>query len=174
MRYLSEDTAADLQTCDNNFNEEQLRLNTRETFKIPKTERDVSVTKLTKETIHKCCVTDYFEVNMKNVVPMEFTAYSIKRKLESGKKYRATYKLVPHPYKGQSLIMIILDVEDASDSVSNFVINDTVRKNLDVIKGMKGSVDDITKLSEMFKCASYDGYNQLIQCFDLAYHIVQS
>lgn len=175
MWYLSEDTAADLlKLVDNNFNEEQLRLNTREILRIPKTERDVSVIKLTKETIHKCCVTDYFEVNMKNVVQMEFTAYSIKRKLESGKRYRATYKLVPHPYKGQSLIMIILDVEDASDSVSNFVITDTVRKNLDVIKVMKGSVDErLTKLTEMFKgVLGYDGYNQLIQCFDLAYHTV--
>jgi hypothetical protein len=173
--YLGEDTAADLlKLVDNNFNEEQIRLNIRDILRIPKSEKNISVQKLTKETIHKCNVTDYFEVNMKGAVQIEFTAYSIKRKLESGKKYRATYKLVPHPYKGQSLIMIILDVEDASDSVSNFVVSEHVRKNLDVIKELKGTVSKrINILTEKFKgVLAYDGYNQLIQCFDLAYHTV--
>ena len=41
---------------------------------------------------------------------MEYTAYSIQNKLESGKKYLATFKIVPHPYKGQQLVMIITDV----------------------------------------------------------------
>ncbi|NCC99844.1 MAG: hypothetical protein EOL95_09140 [Bacteroidia bacterium] len=173
--YLGEDTAADiLKLIDNNFNEEQIRLNVREILRISKGEKDVSVQKLTKETVHKASVTDYFEVNMKDVVPIEFTAYSIKRKLDSGKKYRATYKLVPHPYKGQSLIMIILDIEDASDSVSKFEITDQVKNHLDVVRTMKGSVDKkITTLTEKFKgVLGYDGYNQLIQCFDLAYHTV--
>ena len=106
---------------------------------------------------------------------MEFTAYSIKRKLESGKKYRATYKLVPHPYKGQALIMIILDVEDSSDSVSSFVITDETKRNLDVVRNIQGETvsDKINLLTEKFKgILSYNGYNQLIQTFDLAYHTV--
>lgn len=173
--YLGEDTAADiLKLVDNNFNEEQIRLNIREVLKISKAEKDISIQKLTKETIHKCNVTDFFEMNLQNVVQMEFTAYSIKRKLESGKKYRATYKLVPHPYKGQSLIMIILDVEDASDSVSNFEVTDQVRNRLDVVRTMTGTVQErITLLTEKFKgVLGYDGYDQLIQCFDLAFHTV--
>ena len=70
--------------------------------------------------------------------------------------------------------MIILDIEDASDSVSKFEITDQVKNNLDVIRTMKGSVDKrITTLTEKFKgVLGYDGYNQLIQCFDLAYHTV--
>lgn len=173
--YLGEDTAGDiLKLVDNNFNEEQIRLNIREILFIPRAEKDVKITKLTKETVHKCNVTDYFEVNMKDTVQMEFTAYSIKRKLESGKKYRATYKLVPHPYKGQALIMIILDIEDASDSVSKFEVTDQIRNHLDVIRTMTGTVDKrVTLLTEKFKgVLGYDGYNQLIQCFDLAYHTV--
>lgn len=175
MWYLSEDTAADiLKLIDNNFNEEQIRLNTREILYISKGEKDVKITKPTKETIHKCNVTDLFEVNMKNTTQIEFVAYTLKRKLDSGKKYRATYKIVPHPYKGQSLIMIILDVEDASDSVSNFVISDTVKSNLDVIRTMPGTAKArIEDLTERVKgVLGYNGYNQLIQCFDLAYHTV--
>ncbi len=173
--YLGEDTAADiLKLVDNNFNEEQIRLNIRDILKIPRNEKDISIQKLTKETIHKASVTDYFEVNMRDVIPIEFTAYSIKRKLDSGKKYRATYKLVPHPYKGQALMMIILDVEDASDSVSKFEVTDQVKHYLDVVRTIKGTVDErINLLTEKFKgVLGYDGYNQLIQCFDLAYHTV--
>ena len=175
--YLGENTAGDiLKLIDNNFNEEQIRVNTRDVLGIPKGEKDVKVSKPTKETVYKCNVTDLFECNTKdNTVPMEFTAYSIKRKLESGKKYRATYKLVPHPYKGQALIMIILDVEDSSDSVSSFVITDETKRNLDVVRNIRGETvsDKINLLTEKFKgILSYNGYNQLIQTFDLAYHTV--
>ena len=174
--YLGENTAGDiLKLIDNNFNEEQIRVNVREVLGVPKGEKDVKVFKPTKETVHKCNVTDLFEVNTRdNAVPMEFTAYSIKRKLESGKKYRATYKLVPHPYKGQALIMIILDVEDSSDSVSNFSVTEDVKKNLNIVKNMPGTVKErIDMLTEMFKgVLGYNGYNQLIQTFDLAYHTV--
>lgn len=174
--YLGENTAADiLKLIDNNFNEEQIRLNIREILNVPRYEKEVKISKPTKETVHKCNVTDLFEVSTKdNTVPMEFTAYSIKRKLESGKKYRATYKLVPHPYRGQALIMIILDVEDSSDSVSNFTLTDEVKKNLDIFRNLKGTTTErITQLAERFKgVLGYNGYNQLITTFDLAYHTV--
>ena len=173
--YFSEDTAADmLKLVDNNFNEEQIRLNIRDILKISKNEKDVVTYKPTKESVYKCSVTDYFEMNMKDVTQIEFVAYSLKRKLESGKRYRATYKLVPHPYKGQQLIMIILGVEDASDSVSNFVISDLVKSQLDVVRTMRGTVNSkINTLTEKVKSfIGYNGYNQLIQCFDLAYHTV--
>lgn len=173
--YLGEETAKDiLKLVDNNFNEEQIRNNIREILYISKNEKDIKVTQPTRVTIHKCSVTDLFECSSKTTIPMEFTAYCISKNLESGKKYRATYKMVPHPYKGQALIMIILDVEDASDSVSNFKINDVAKANLDVIRTMKGSTESkINNLTERIKgVLCYDGYNQLIQCFDLAYHTV--
>lgn len=173
--YLGEDTAGDvLKLIDNNFTEEQIRLNTREILKISKLEKEVSISKPTKETVHKCCVTDLFEVNTKDAVQIEFTAYAIKKKLESGKKYKATYKLVPHPYKGQSLTMIILDVEDATDSITNFTITDAVKQNLSVIRDLKGTVKErVDLITEKVKgVLGYDGYNQIIQCFDLAYHTV--
>ena len=174
--FFNENNAGDiLKLIDNNFNEEQIRLNIRELLGISKNEKEVKVVKHTKDTVYKCTVTDLFEVNIKDAaIPMEFTAYSIKRKLESGKKYRATYKLVPHPYKGQALIMIIIDVEDASDSVSNFSLTHTTKKNLDVIRTMQGTVEErINTLTEKFKgILGYNGYNQLIQTFDLAYHTV--
>lgn len=174
--YFSDNTAADLlKLIDNNFTEEQIRLNIRELLGISKFEKEIYIVKHTKETVYKCTVTDLFEVNTKDAaIMMEFTAYCVKRKLESGKKYRATYRLVPHPYKGQALIMIITDIEDASDSVSNFTLTTTTKRNLDVIRNMSGTVEErINNLTERFKgILGYNGYNQLIQTFDLAYHTV--
>ena len=174
--YFSEKKAGDvLHLIDNNFNEAQIRVNIRKITGVPEKEKYVNISQPTKETVHKCTVTDLFEYSTKeSTVPMEFTAYSIKRKLESGKKYQATYKLVPHPYKGQALVMIILDVEDASDSVSNYRVTEDAKQRLDVIRNMEGTVSErIDLLTEKFKgVLGYDGYNQLIQCFDFAYHTV--
>jgi DNA primase len=172
---LSERTCQDiLKLVDNNFTEEQIRNNIREILGISKIERDVKVEKPTKDTVYQCNVTDLFEATTKDIATIEFTAYVLKKRLESGKKYLITYKLVPHPYKGQQLIMIILNVEEACDSISNFRITDEVKSNLDLFKNIQGTVaDKLNQLSEMAKAyIGYDGYNQLIQAIDLSYHTV--
>lgn len=173
--YLDDTTAADLlKLIDNNFNEEQIRLNTREVLGISRNEYGISISKPTKEAIYKASVIDALEVMEKDHTPIEITAYSLGKKLESGKKYRATYRLVPHPYKGQSLIAIITHVEDSADSVSNFKVTDDVKQSLDVIKNMEGTVEEkVNVLTQKIKgLLDYDGYDQLIQTIDLAYHTV--
>lgn len=173
--YLNETNAQDLlKLIDNNFNEEQIRLNIRDILQIPKQERDIRIQKPSKEAVYKCSVTDYHEVNAKDAIQIEFLAYSIGKKLESGKRYQVTYKVVPHPYKGQVLIMIILDVQEAHDSITNFKVTDKVKEALDQIKNLKGTVEErVHYITEKFKGElGYDGYNQLIQAFDFAYHTV--
>lgn len=172
---LSENTCQDiLKLVDNNFTEAQIRDNTRELLGISKFERDIKIERPTKDTVYQCNVTDLFEATTKDIATIEFTAYVLRKRLESGKKYLITYKLVPHPYKGQQLIMVILDVEEACDSITNFKITDEVKKNLDLFKGLEGSVTHrLHTLSEMVKgYIGYDGYNSLIQAIDLSYHTV--
>ena len=172
---LSENTCQDvLKLVDNNFTEEQIRLDIRELLGISKYERDVKVEKPTKDTVYQCNVTDLFEATTKDIATIEFTAYVLKKRLESGRKYLITYKLVPHPYKGQQLVMVILDVEEASDSISNFHITDEVKKNLDKFRELEGTVPErINKLTEMVKAfIGYNGYNKLIEAVDLSYHTV--
>lgn len=172
---LSENTCQDiLKLVDNNFTEEQIRYNVRELLGISKIEKDIKVTKPTKDTVYQCNVTDLFEATTKDIATMEFTAYVLKKRLESGKKYLITYKLVPHPYKGQQLVMIILDAEEACDSVTNFRITDEVKSNLDLIKNLEGTVPErLHTLTEMVKAyIGYDGYNKLIEAIDLSYHTV--
>ena len=102
----------------------------------PFKERCVSVSILAKKTVFKAFITDMFETNDIAAQPMEFTAYTINCKLESGKKYLVTYKLVPHPYKGQQLTMLITNATQADDSVSNFVVTPEVKQNLEVIRSL--------------------------------------
>lgn len=172
---LSENTCQDvLKLIDNNFTEDQIRENIRSILGISKYERDVKVEKPTKDTVYQCNVTDLFEATSKDIATIEFTAYVLKKRLESGKKYLITYKLVPHPYKGQQLTMIIVDVEEACDSITNFRVTDEVKKNLDLFRNLEGSVKErLDKLAEMAKAyIGYDGYNNLIQAIDLSYHTV--
>ena len=112
--------------------------------------------------------------DIEHIATIEFTDYVLKKRLESGKKYLITYKLVPHPYKGQQLTMIILDAEDASDSVSNFRVTDEVKRTLNEFQKLEGTVmERLHTLSEMAKAfIGYDGYNKLIQAIDLSYHTV--
>ena len=172
---LNENTCQDvLKLIDNNFTETQIKENVRSILGISKYERDVRIDKPTKDTVYQCNVTDLFETTSKDVATIEFTAYVLKKRLESGKKYLVTYKLVPHPYKGQQLYMIIIDVEEANDSVSNFRITDEVKKNLDNFRNLTGSVHEkLNSLAEKAKAfIGYDGYNNLILAIDLSFHTV--
>ena len=172
---LNENNLQDLlHLVDNNFTESTIKDNIRKLLGISSKESYIKVAKLSKVTLFKCVVTDMFESNAGHSVPMEYTAYTLNQKLESGKKYKITFKLVPHPYKGQQLVMLITHTEQASDSVTNFIINDTVRNNLKVVRDIKGSVvEKVNHLTERVKgLLGYDGNNQLIQAIDLSYHTV--
>lgn len=161
-----------LKLVDNNFTEQQIRDNTREILGITKVERDVKIERPTKETVYQCNVTDLFEVTTKNPQTIEFVAYVIGKRLESGKKYCITYKLTPHPFKGQQLTMIILDATEAADSITDFHLTEDNKKMLNQVKNMEGSVHDkVETLSEMAKSyIGYDGYNKLIKAIDLSFH----
>lgn len=170
---LNEENCQDiLHLVDNNFKEDTIKKNVRNLLKIPQIERCVKINSLAKKTIFKVFVTDMFETTDTATQPMEYTAYCLGHKLESGKKYLATYKLVPHPYKGQQLTMIITSVVEANDSVSNFLLNTEVKEHLKVIKRLEGTVEErVELLTEKVKgLLGYNGNNTLIQTIDLAYH----
>lgn len=141
--YLRDHTAKDvLHLIDNKLREEVIYTNMRNLVHIPEEETGVSRHILSKESVFRCVVTDLFELSNDETVPIEFSAYVIGKKLENGKKYRATYRIVPHPYDGQRLTMIILNVTEATDSVTNFKLNDSVKKSLSVIREMEGTVSE--------------------------------
>ncbi len=172
---LNEDTAQDiLHMMDNNFTESDLQKNYRSVLRIPQKETYIKFKLPFKETIYKAYVSDMFETQAGDVVPMEYVAYTIGCKLESGKKYLATYKLAPHPYKGQQLTMLITGIVQANDSVSNFQVTPEVIEHLRVFQQLPGTVaQKVEHITERFKAIlGYNGNNTLIQTMDFAYHTV--
>jgi hypothetical protein len=170
---FSEKTLKDtLHLMDNNFTEKAIKENIKQLLYVPKTERFIKERTFGKLTVFKCHVTDLFETSSDAAVPMEFVAYSFDIRLESGKKYLVTHKLVPHPYKGQQLIMLIINAEQANDSITNFHLDETRKQHLEIIKSLPGSVPErIAILTEKVKgLLGYNGNNTLIQAIDLGYH----
>lgn len=170
---LDDDTAGDiLHLMDNNFTEDKIDTNIRDLLHIPQKERYVRVKHLGKRTIFKGMVTDLFETSSTACQPMEFMAYTLDAKLESGKKYLATFRLVPHPYKGQQLTMVITRLVQASDSIANFQLSPDTKHKLDAFRTLPGTVEErMDLMAEKFKSIlGYDGNNTLIQLVDLGYH----
>ena len=125
---LSEDTLQDvLHLVDNNFTSKAIKENAKELLHIPKSEKYVSVKFTERIIVYKAYVTEMIESTNTNTSPLEYVCYSIGTRLESGKKYLVTHKLVPHPYKGQQLVMIVTDVVTVNDSIGGFkVISDVI------------------------------------------------
>lgn len=173
---LTEDNIGDLlHLIDNNFKEEQIKDNLKTRMYIPAKERNVLIKRLAEETVYKAYVTDLFETQSIDVQPMEYTCYSLGVKLESGKKYLVTHKILPHPYKGQQLIMLITDAEQASDSVTNFHITDIVKEHLqmfiDETKDIDTAEEKVQQIARHVKgLLGYDGNEILIKTIDLSYH----
>lgn len=163
-----------LHLIDGGFKEEDIRKNSLRLLGIPIVEKYVRISKPVKEVVYKGTLTDMFESINTDTMPMEYNAYSVGTRLESGKKYLCTYKLVPHPYKGQQLVMMITNAVPANDSVSNFKITPTVQQQLQIFKEIPGTVEEkIDILVQKVKgILGYNGNDQLIKVIDLAFHTV--
>lgn len=172
---LTDDNVQDiLHLVDNNFKEEVILDNLKRLLKVPPKEKYVTVRQYSKCPIYKAYVTDLFETTNTDVIPMEFVAYSIGTKLESGKKYLVTHKLVPHPYKGAQLTMLITDAKQATDSVNDFKLTSEKIEHLKQIQEIPGTVfDKANALTQKVKgILGYNGNDTLIMAMDLAYHTV--
>lgn len=161
-----------LHLMDNNFREEAIDENLRGFMYIRKTEKYIRKRVFSTVTVYKAYVTDMYETNVEDATPMEYQAYSFGCRLESGQKYAVTYKLVPHPYKGQQLVMLITNAEQANDSVSNFQVTDEVREDLALFRDIPGNTaEKVTTLVNKVKgLIGYNGNNTLIKAIDLSYH----
>lgn len=172
---LTDDNIQDiLHLVDNNFKEETIVDNLKRLLKVPPKEKYVAVRQYSKCPVYKAYVTDLFETTNTDTVPMEFVAYSVGTKLESGKKYLVTHKLVPHPYKGAQLTMIITDAKQATDSVNDFKITPETIECLKQIQTLPGTVfDKVHSLTQKVKgILGYNGNDTLITAMDLSYHTV--
>lgn len=173
--YLSDNTLKDiLHLIDNKFTENEINNHIQRLAKVPDKEPGIIIRRLSKEVVYKCTVTELLESSNDATSLLEYTAYVIGKKLESGKKYKATYRLVPHPYDGQKLMMIIQQVSEAADSVTNFKITPQTIEALKTIQDIPGSVKDkIEYLTNKVRgLTKFNTDATLIQAIDLAYNTV--
>lgn len=165
-----------LHLVDNNFKDSDIKENLKSLCHLPKKERCIDTKVLSSETIYKAYVTDLYESKSNaDIQPMEYLCYSIGCKLESGKKYLVTHKLVPHPYKGGQLVMIAIATSQANDSVTNFKITESVKQNLKVFRDLEAQTAERKVhiiASKVKGLLGYNGNDQLIQTIDLAFHTV--
>ena len=142
-------------------------------LKIGKKETNITIKKDNIVPVYKLTVTDI--VNPVDVAPLtEFTAYSINNRLENGKKYTITYKLVPHPQDGQKLNMVIKDVEESDEFLDNFKITNEVKNSLKKFQpnGMTEDEKFNDTIQRVKGILHYDADDRLIEVIDLWYHTV--
>lgn len=161
-----------LYLIDSRLKENQILSHKQELLGIPSKEQHISIKEESKETVYKSTVADLITPDMEQQ-RTEFLAYSINEKLENGKKYLITYKLVPHPFDGQKLIMIIINAENANDNISNFKLDAPrieILKNFQVTTTLKDRIHYNTEMIRGMVSAPYD--RQLILLIDLWFHSV--
>lgn len=141
---------------------------------IPTKEENVLIQKETKSPVYKCVVTDTVETYSSNT-SVEFIAYSLNHRLENGKKYIATYKLIPHPQDGQKLIMVIKDVEESDDFLTSFKVTPEVINSLQKFQVKEGQLvsQKLEELIELAKGIVNADYNKtLLKVIDIWYHSI--
>ena len=161
--------------ADGSFTETDINKNIKQyLLKIPLKERSVTIMKKETEIMYKGTVTDMIESARVDTMPMEYTAYSIGTRLESGKKYKCTYKLIPHPYKGQHLIMLIMKAVPAEDTIANFKVTEEIKGLLMPFNEVEGTVAErvFTMTQKVKGLLGYNGNNTLIEVIDLSFHTV--
>lgn len=129
-------------------------------------EEFVKVLSSNPKTIFKACVADCTEsVVAKDIKRTEFTCYT-DEKLEAGKNYQMIYKVVPHPYKGQQQVLIVLEVKESGDVVTSFEVTPDIIKDLSIFQNYT-----FKQLAEKQKAyVKFNVDNRLLEFIDLWYH----
>lgn len=161
-----------LHLIDNRFNETKIKENIKcILLKINPKEKGVSIKLSSQETVYKCTVTDFFETTDNDIKVSEHEAYCIGIQLESGKKYKIKYTLVPHPYNGGKLTMIITGAESAEDTVDNFKITPEkieLLKQFQVTDTLENKMDELIERCKGIVNANYN--ETLLKTIDLWYN----
>lgn len=163
-----------LKLIDCNLSENTIRENTNILLGLPKNESSVLHEVVTKTTVYKASVADIYSNTDRYAETREYDCYILGESLNSSSKYAITFRLVPHPYKGQANCIIILNAEPIEDDIDKLIITDKVKQHLDKFRNLEGTVPEkMNLLTQMVKnFIGYNGYDQLIQAIDLSYNTV--
>lgn len=150
-----------------NADDNTLRDRYKELCRVLKTEKNVKVTKDCMTNVSISTVSD-----MAADAPRELLLYCIGHRLESGKKYLITYKAVESVSKAGQLVGICFEAHEATDSVSEFTLNDNTKAILNKFRNTEATIAaKVEAFTEKVKgLLGYNGNDTLIQTIDFAYH----
>lgn len=161
-----------LYLMDNKLSERKINENIKTILlKIPMSESSVSIKISAQTTVYKCTVTDYFETTDDDIKVSEHEAYCIGLQLDSGKKYKIKYTLVPHPYQGGKLTMVIIGAESAEDTVDQFKITPNkieLLKQFQVEDTLENKMEELIERCKGIVNANYN--ETLLKTIDLWYN----
>lgn len=171
--YLGEENLKDLlYLVDSRLKEKDIYKHKLEFMHIGHNEENIQIQDEAKETAYKCSITDVLDPEH-DKQRVEIMAYSLNKKLENGKKYKVTYKLVPHPFDGQKLVMIILDLEDVNDAINNFELTQDKIEHLRRFQVETTLEEKLADNVERIKGMTNINHNEkLALIIDLWYHSV--
>ena len=154
---------------DNNLKKGQINDNLRQIVGWGN-EDFVKVTTSNPKTIFKACVADCTEsILAKEIKRTEFTCYT-DEKLEAGKNYQIIYKVVPHPYKGQQQVLIVLEVKESGDAITSFEV--TPDAITDLKEFQKYTFKELAEKQKAYIKFNVD--TKLLEFIDLWYHTPKS
>lgn len=161
-----------LYLIDNKLSENKIKDNIKTVLlKIPNNESCISIKINAHSTVYKCTVTDYFETTDDDIKVSEHEAYCVGLQLDSGKKYKIKYALVPHPYQGGKLTMIIVGAESAEDTVDQFKITPNkieLLKQFQVVDTLENKMEELIERCKGIVNANYN--ETLLKTIDLWYN----
>lgn len=150
---------------DNNLKEPQIKDNMKQLLGWGN-EDNVKVTLSNPRTIFKASVADSSEsILAKDVKRTEFICYT-DTKLEAGKNYQLIYKVVPHPYKGQQQVLIVLEVKESNDVITSFEVTPANIERLKHFQGIR--FKDLAEKQKAYVKFNVD--TRLLEFIDLFYH----
>ena len=177
---LRDDNLRDiLLLCDGSLTDDNVYRNMLYLAGCCPSEKGVRIHKEGHAVVTKATINDVCNLSADDSVAVEYTCYIIGDKVESGKKYTITHKLVTHPSRGQQLVSIANAAIPAEDSITTFTVTDEVRSHLRSFQN--AYINGDTKLDTIRKTVNefaekvktllgYNGNNQLITTIDLAFH----
>ena len=160
-----------LHLVDSNLKEGAIHKNKLDLLGISDQEANVLIQDGSNSVVYKSVVVDYNKASGLSEKPVEMIAFSIDKPMYSGHKYKITYKLVPHPYDGQKLVMMIVDLEGAEDSITNFQVTEPVKeilKEFQVVDTLKNRIDH--NLNQFYGVVGHAYNPLLVMVNELTFH----
>lgn len=155
---------------DSSLKETQINKNIKNLMRLSY-EDNIKLKALKQVPVFKASVSDYFEASNIDDKIQEYEVYSIGKPLESGKKYKITYRLVPHPLQGKTLYLVVFDVENAQDSITNFSVTEEIKEQLKAFQVTESLAETIDSHIEKLKSIVNADLNPtLIKLIDLWYN----